>query len=75
MVCCECGGKLATLDSVKIPDDNEVYRRKRCLNCGHVMYTCEIEVAWELDKEFREAWSKYHRSRKCREEKKGGSKK
>ena len=60
MVCNKCGGKLINTDTVNNCDTNEVYRRKRCTSCKHVMYTSEFEV--ERDNRFREEWNKYHRS-------------
>lgn len=68
MVCSKCGGKLVSTDTVNNPDANEVYRRKCCSNCGCIVYTSEFEV--DQDERFREEWTKYHRGRKWRKERK-----
>ena len=59
MVCTVCGGKLINTDTVRNFDDNESYRRKRCLECGHILYTIEFEA--ERDEHYRKLWTKYHR--------------
>lgn len=39
MICPKCGGVLAVVDSVT--DDNSVYRRRKCVECGNRFYTTE----------------------------------
>lgn len=59
---CEyCGGKMATKNVVQNPKDEETYRQKRCMNCGHEIYTVEFEV--EVNRRFKDDWNKYIRLR------------
>lgn len=60
MVCPKCKGKLKVIDSMDV-SQNEVYRRKKCLNCGHLLYTCEFEV--EATKLFKKEWNMYKTTR------------
>lgn len=57
MVCKKCGGGLWIIDNVHNLN-NESYRRRKCKECGHIMYTIETEVEWD-DIKYR--WSLYHR--------------
>lgn len=59
MTCPECGGKTRVVDLVKTPD-NEVYRRNKCTNCEHEIFSVEFEI--EDDKTLRDIWNRYHRS-------------
>lgn len=59
MTCPKCGGKLMVLDNVKNTDENEIYRRKVCNECGDVLFTVEYEV--ESNEEFKKTWNKYSR--------------
>lgn len=36
---------------------NEVYRKRKCPNCGHTFFTCEFEVI--PNKRFRREWNLY----------------
>ena len=47
MVCPKCGGKTKVNKTIQIKDDNEVYRNRKCLACGHSFYTTEFEVDFE----------------------------
>ena len=59
---CEyCGGKMATKNVVHNTRDEEIYRQKRCVNCGHEIYTVEFEV--EENRRFKEEWNKLIRLR------------
>lgn len=40
MICPKCGGALAVVDSIS--DDNSVYRRRKCVECGNRFYTREV---------------------------------
>ena len=60
MLCPRCKeGKMAVIDTVKNPDDHEVYRRRCCKNCGYEQFTIEQKVVNNFN--FLRAWSKYHR--------------
>ena len=48
MICPKCGGKLKTVDTLPNSVDQAVYRRKRCLECKHLIYTEEVEVDYEV---------------------------
>lgn len=39
MVCPKCGGKTKVTDSS--PTEKKVYRRRKCVECGHVFATAE----------------------------------
>lgn len=58
MKCPRCEGKLRVIDSVNAPL-NEIYRRRRCVACGHEFYTVEFEAI--VDEKFKKYWSIYHR--------------
>lgn len=55
MKCPECKNKIVVVDEVRTPD-NEVYRRNRCSECGHLFYSVEYEI--EADKQLRDIWRK-----------------
>lgn len=45
-------------DTVQNPDDNEIMRRRLCVN-GHSFFSVEKIVDWTA--EFVEKWQMYHR--------------
>lgn len=60
MICPKCKSEsIRVVDNVKNPNMNEIYRMRKCKDCGHVFYTVEIEA--EMDKRFNKDWNKYHR--------------
>lgn len=61
MVCSKCGGKSLVKDVTYNPDENEIYRFRRCTNCGFRFYTVEYEVI--VNKRFEEDWAEFHRSK------------
>ena len=61
MICPECGGKLATIDT--LPIEKEIYRRKRCTTCGLRMYTRE-----EIIVPFGKYYDKLAAARKMKKE-------
>lgn len=54
MKCPKCNGKVQVVDCVNT-QYNEVYRKRKCTECGHVFYTCECMVY--PDEEFKEEWN------------------
>lgn len=42
--CQYCDGKLKTIAVVHDTENNEIYRKKKCLNCNRKSYTMEFEV-------------------------------
>lgn len=47
MVCPKCGGRLNAMYTRHSPmPDNETYRQRNCLDCGHQFYTVEFEIEW-----------------------------
>lgn len=58
MICPKCGGK-TKIGAVCIKPDSEVFRRRKCIDCGYSMYTAEFEV--ERSGKFKVDWRKYHR--------------
>lgn len=69
MTCPKCGGKCQTEETLDSPD-NEVYRQKRCLNCGHKFFTLEFTV--EYDEVFQKEWRTLVRPKKKGLRKYGG---
>lgn len=61
MKCPKCKGRVAVKDTVNV-FWNEVYRQRKCLECGHVFYTAEFEV--EPNAQFRKEWHLYHKKHK-----------
>jgi len=61
MVCPKCKGKVTVTHTVNV-SWNEIYRSKRCLNCGHVFFTAEFEV--EPNKRFQREWNLYYKKSK-----------
>lgn len=59
MTCPKCKGKVVSIDSSINNTDNEVYRKKKCRDCGETFYTVEFEVI-ENDR-FKKAWNANHR--------------
>lgn len=43
MICRECGSKMKVMDS--FCQDNVIYRRHKCPDCGHKMFTMEEEAS------------------------------
>lgn len=60
MKCTKCGGELRVVDSVHTLE-NEIYRRRKCLKCEHIMYTCEFMVY--PNREFMDEWHAAHRKK------------
>lgn len=54
MTCPDCGGKTRTVDTAQT-QNNETYRRKKCLECGRLIFTIEYEV--EPDEQYRKDWN------------------
>lgn len=63
MNCPKCKGKLTVCDTVDVEGTNEIYRKRKCLECGHIFFTVEFEVDYTED--FEEIWSKNHRKTKA----------
>lgn len=59
MVCPKCNGKAKVIDTVQDTDNNEIYRKRKCQKCKHIIFTTEFEV--RKTPQFKEDWAKYHR--------------
>lgn len=59
MNCPKCAGKILVIDNVKNPDENEIYRKKCCRECGLIFFTVEYEVI--ENQRFKDDWNKYYR--------------
>ena len=57
MVCPKCSGKVRIIDNVNV--DNDVYRKRRCVDCKHVFFTTEFEI--EYEGVFRDEWNANYR--------------
>lgn len=44
MNCPVCGKKMYVSDNTYIDENSETYRKLKCKNCNHEMYTVEFEV-------------------------------
>lgn len=58
MICPECGGKLTVVDVRHNAEDNEDYRKRKCMRCGKAMYSIEFPVEYDVDydKAYKKAW-------------------
>lgn len=61
MFCPNCKGKVRVIDNVNTPD-NEMLRKKVCLDCGVVSFSLEhpISVGPDLS-DLMKKWQKHHR--------------
>lgn len=57
MVCPKCSGKVKVIDNVNVA--NDIYRKRRCVNCKHVFFTAEFEA--EYEGMFKDEWNSNHR--------------
>lgn len=62
MACPKCGGDAKVIDTVSNFEDEEFYRKRKCTDCGHIIYTIEIEVL--ETKRFKPRWYANHRHNK-----------
>lgn len=61
MKCSKCGSNnLRVMDTFSDLDE-EIYRRRKCLDCGEKIYTVEYEV--EPNEEFKKAYGKANRTK------------
>ena len=59
MKCPKCDNHTKVTDSVYNDSTNEIYRRRKCIECDNVFYTTEFEV--ERNEQFKKEWTKHHR--------------
>lgn len=64
MLCEKCKGKTKVIDGCNT-DQNERYRRRICLECGHIFYTVEFIV--EEDDKFDYEWRRNYRRKPNKE--------
>lgn len=57
MKCPKCKGDMKSLCGQIETQNNENYRCKKCLNCGHIIYTVEFEV--EVTPQFKREWMQH----------------
>lgn len=55
MKCPKCAGDVRVRDTT-YTEENEIYRRRKCLDCGHVFYTMEFEI--EDTPAFQQEWKR-----------------
>lgn len=60
MNCPKCKSKKVTVKDAVDVSWNEVYRAKKCQDCGHLFFTCEFEV--EPTARFKKEWNLYKSS-------------
>lgn len=62
MSCPECNAKTTVIDGSNNFNENELYRKRKCLNCGKTYYTIESIVSPYWEKDFvKDLWRKYYR--------------
>lgn len=54
MICPKCGGKVRIPDVRNEETANDVLRKRKCLECGHIFYTVETIV--EFEGKFKLQW-------------------
>lgn len=62
MTCPNCNGKNKVIDSRS--DEDTVYRKRKCDDCGHIFYT-EEQMVLATDG-FRNAWRAYRQKKRKR---------
>lgn len=60
-MCPNCGGNVKVRDTTHT-EENEIYRKRACLNCGNVFYT--IEFVAEANNKFLKNWRRCCRTAK-----------
>lgn len=60
MTCPNCKGPSKVVDNTYIPSDNELYRKRKCCDCGFIFYTIEFIV--EPDSLYRTLWTAHNRA-------------
>lgn len=61
MTCPKCKGRPSVVCTVNV-SWNEIYRQRKCDECGHVFFTVEFEV--ETNKRFMREWNRYNKKSK-----------
>jgi transcriptional regulator NrdR family protein len=61
MKCSKCSGKVKVLDTIHSAE-NEIYRRRKCLECGRIFFSTEFEV--ETTADFLDEYHKSYRTTK-----------
>ena len=60
MLCPECNSdNVGVIDVVKNKQQNEIYRQRKCRDCGYKFHTIEFEV--EYDGQLKRDWHKNRR--------------
>lgn len=57
MVCPKCSGKVVVVDNVHVA--NDIYRKRRCVDCKDIFFTAEFEVDYEGT--FKDEWNSNYR--------------
>lgn len=60
MKCQKCGGRLKVIDTVHT-DENEIYRKRKCIDCEHTIYTAEYMIF--PNAEFMDEWHAAYRKK------------
>lgn len=56
MVCPLCGEKMLSERTIHIAH-NELFRKRKCKNCGHTFYTVEFQA--QLSESFKKEWNQH----------------
>lgn len=62
MTCPDCNSRLYITDNVLDTDNNELYRKRVCKQCGKELYTIEFQI--DIDENLRNNWKKFYRRNK-----------
>ena len=60
MKCPKCDSKKTSVVNKLISQDNEVYKKRACIACGHIFYTTEFEV--DFNEQFKKEWDEAQRN-------------
>ena len=61
MHCPKCEGKVTVCDTVHVKKTNEIYRKRKCTDCGHTFFSVEYEV--DNDDALGLIWARNYRRR------------
>jgi len=63
MICPKCKGKTRVVETRFYDIENEIYRRRKCIDCDNSFFTVEFEV--EENEVLRELWKTVTAMARC----------
>lgn len=61
-MCPECGGRSNVIDNSYNSKCKELYRKRKCEECGTEFFTVEFEAV--CNRQFKREWWLYHKKKK-----------